>query len=514
MATVFNPLYNSPEDEQKDGKQVASSEVSLSSTAGPAGGGPTASSNPMAQRQGSGQAMNLQNYIKANVGGGDQIASGIQNKMQNQANQFGQEVQKAQGQLDQKAKPLEDELGEQGKTFAQSSFKDPQALLSQQDQLQKFNRLRTQGANADIEQLRNTQTQAVNQLGASSQFNNLQQAAQNAGRESGQFQLLQQTFGNPQYSAGQQRLDQLLLQAQPNVTRNLRQNLGQIQKSTQEQMQGLDSASQARLAALQGLSKTRADEISGMLSGGMESGLESDISLRGMNDIKASAEQRLAQAEQAGAALPGLRERLRNNTLTEADRATLGLQSGMQLYDTNLDQFINQNARQATLAEVADPTEFARYRALQQLAGDNTGDIFGGATEAGGFKPYEYDLDALNKYVDNRKNYYENTLLDEAKGVVARNPWTRSGYANQLRREMANVGNADQLQNALNTFVNNMMGLQGANHSSFDQAYNTLIEQAGLRGADDYLKNLRNQRSRVLGVAPNDIESGGNFTVG
>lgn len=407
MATVFTPLYNSPDEENNEGKQVAS-ELSLTSASGPAGGGPAATNaNPLAARQGSGQAVNLQNYIKANVGGGDQIAQGIRSNLENQANQLNRGVDQAEGEFEGKSKPLEDELANKAKDTIQTAFKDPQALLKQQQQLQQFQRYRDMGANADIDQLRQNQQQSLSQLGNSSQFNNIRDAAQHAGKEAGQFQLLQQTFGNPQYSAGQQRLDQLLLQAQPNVTRNLQQGLGQIQQTAEQRLQGLDASGQARLSALQGLSKKNSEDIFRMLQTGDYGGQEIGA---GFDDINQSVQQKIAQGAAQALDQPRLLQALKNNhDLTSGDIANLGLGDVSKIYNLDLGKYFTQQQSVAPNAsDIASNDEIQRYHALQQLAGGSApADIFGGAQENTGWKPYQFDRSAFDQDLVNAQNEYK-----------------------------------------------------------------------------------------------------------
>lgn len=380
MATVFTPLYNNQDDDKQDGP------ASLSNASGPAGGGPNASA---AAPKGSGQATNLQNYIKANIGGGDQIAQGIQNKVQNQSDQFGQGIQKAQSELQDKSNPLEAELGDDAKNVIKTSFQDPQALLGQQNQLSQFQRLRDQGANSDIHNIQNQQGQLSSQLHNSAQFNNINASAQNAGNEAGQFQLLQQTFGNPTYSSGQQRLDQLLLQAQPNSARGLQQGLGQIRQGANQQIQGLDANSQAKIAALQNMSKQNSTDIQGLLNTGQYQGEKLG---EGFDDLQKNANQRLLEAKANASVYQDLPTHIMNPAqLTSNELDLLGLTSGQSKYGVGLGSYVQNMNLNPTMAQAGNPQDYARYEALRQLSANAPADMYGGvpADQIGVYHPFD-----------------------------------------------------------------------------------------------------------------------------
>jgi hypothetical protein len=72
---------------------------------------------------------NVQEYLNANQGAGQRLTSGITSNVQNQANQFNQNVNTASNQLNTTDQNLNSQLG-QGQATAQTAFQDPQALLA------------------------------------------------------------------------------------------------------------------------------------------------------------------------------------------------------------------------------------------------------------------------------------------------------------------------------------------------------------------------------------------------
>ncbi len=507
---------------------------------------------------------NVQQYIDANKGAGDRLATGITGKVEKQADKINQGVQNSREKLETGANPLESKLGDQGKQFSQAAFKDPQALLSaananagsptapapvagpsggggfnsgattggpasqpvpanqpsqfDANSLAEFKRLMSGGYGQNIQGLG---TQVANQQqNLQGQANQLAGKAGLANSEAGRFELLRSTLGQPNYTSGQQRLDQLFLQAQPGVNRSLQQNLQGINKSTSQGIQGFTSDSTARLNALQGLSSNRSDEIGKMLSGGVDqTGLESDISGRGLSDIKNSSQAKLDAAKEAVAKTPELRARLQNGTLTQQDIQSLGLQVGTQLYDADLSKFLTNPDGTPTMANTADPAEAARYRALQQLSGGTEADIYGGEAQLGGFKPVGYNSQGLAGEIAAKKNYWEvekpkqsaNQLADifasyggaGMQGAVT--PLAQYG-AGVLAPQLRNATNLDEIKGILSNYEQ-VAASQGVPASYL---YSKYPQFAALR---DQIAASEAKRVRTLQPGVADLEGGGNFNV-
>ncbi len=499
MSTEAN--FNTEEDDEQQ----------LAGGAQPSGGA-VASSNPMsapmgAQRDQSPSGRpNIKQYLNANQGAGDRLGAGIQDKSQDLTNKFNTSLDQNRNELNTSSQPLEQKLGDQGKQFAQTAFKDPSALLAQQDQVSEFQKLQGGGYQQDIGGLQNqfnTQKSMLQQ-----DAGKIQGQANLAGSENGRFELLRNTFGKPTYTAGQQKLDQLFLQAQPGANKALQASLGGMATQATEGLTGLDSEAQAKLGALQGMSTARADEINKMVRGGLDTGLEGDLSQRGLDDMTLSSQNRYLQGQESLAGLPALQTRLANNQLNKSDLSTLGLSSGTQLYDVNMNDFISKTGQNPTLANTADPAEVARYRALAQLSGDQTADPFGGSAEVGGFNPYSYDKAALDAKIASSKNYYENDYAKTRAQALynerlANSAGVGGGYLGTYKNAIDAATNADQIQTAFNNLEASQRGV-GASTDYWSQ-------QNALR---DYLtKELPKQRGRVLVENPDDIENPNGFNV-
>lgn len=484
------------------------------SLGGPASSAPgPAGSSPQARPQGatpSGRP-NVQQYLKANQGAGQQLQQGIESNFNKQVDQSKRDLQAQREAVANKANPLEQNLGEQGSQKIQTSFKDPQSLLNQQGQLDQSNqgvqdwqKYQSGGYQSDINTLGTDAAEQQRKLQA--QVGGLAQNAQNAGTEAGRFDLLRNSFNQPNYSRGQQKLDQLFLQAQPGVSRQLQQNLTQATAPVTQDVTSFGTDTDAKIAALSGLSKARQDQIKNLVSSGSDTnGLETDMSQRGLQDIDASSQARLAEAQQRATGAQGIQDRLANRQLNQSDLGSLGFgKDGQSLYGVDLSQFLSGVNNNPTLTGAADPAEFARYRALQQLSGDTTGDIFGGATQAGGYNPYQFNATGAQQAIDAARTNLEDTRFQQARTAIANNPWTNQQQANQLRGQAGGAQNADELQNMINQFVTNMGGGTPGS-ANFDNEFNYYTSQLS-PSTQQYFKDLMAGRNNTLSVRPDDLE--------
>lgn len=421
MATVSNQYDPNDPDAQN---QSGGSGTVLNSTGGDDAGGGSGGSAPAApQRSTPSGAPNINQYLQANQGAGERLSSGIQSNVQNQANQIGQGVQSTNNKLNAQYQPLQQNLGANAQQTTQQAFQNPQALLDaynaqktapanstplsqdQQNNVNQYNqfqKLNTGGYGQDIQNYGTTAQQASNQL--QQQQSALAQRAGMAANESGRNQLLQQTVGQPGYNVGQQTLDSLFLQAQPGVANQLQQNLGNIANQSGQQVSGLTSDSQQRLAALKGLSGQDQQAIKNLFNNGNASGT-------GLNQISSNVQNEYNNlATSAPSAQAGILASMKSNQYTPEQLNSLGLGQGQQTWGVDLSNYVANNplnpAATGGYAQAATPEEFARYNALNQLAGGPNGlqsNMFGAATSAGGYKPYQFDTQRALQDINAKK---------------------------------------------------------------------------------------------------------------
>lgn len=399
MATILQPDEEKDQQQTQDPNQGVLNQTSgLTGISSSQGAQPT--NNYQQQPKGSGRFTNVQKYLQANQGAGQQLAEKISKSGETEADKIRQGIQSAQTGFGQQEQQLQGNI-QQGYQAGQQLFANP--LQQNQEQVSQFQQVyNPYGIQQGVQGL-NTDISGIQQGVA-----NLQNLQQQAGTESGRFNLLRNAIGGPKYTQGQRRLDQLFLQATP-AAKNIGNQFGQLASTYGQQADTLGQDLTARKAALGDLINQKSQELQNLYLTGTGEGVESDINQRGLEDIAASTQDRLAQANAETSTLDALRQRLEGNKLTSDDINKLGLTAGTRLYDVNLNDYITQANKVPTLASVANPEEFARYQALRQLAG-RTDDIFSGATEAGGFKPYEFNKDALTQAIKQREGQFNDLM--------------------------------------------------------------------------------------------------------
>lgn len=472
---------------------LEASSTPLAQSGGASGGAGTPASAATASPSG---RPNIKQYLQANQGAGQSLASGIQQRYGQDAEQFKQKVGDAETEFNKSTDPLNKKLGEEGDSTIKTSFQDPSKLLNQQGlldqnnaQAQEFTKLRTGGYQQDIDnvagQFGQQKAQLQNQLG------NLNQQADFAKSDQGRFQLLKQAFGSPTYSRGQQKLDQLFLQAQPGVSQQLHKNLLNPFNQAKTAFNETAATADNRIKALSDLTTDRKNQVKNTLAYGNTydgdvNTFDADLAARGFQDISESSNTALEAAKARAAAAAGIQDRLISNQVTDADREVMGVTPGTALYDVNLNDYLGETDMNPTLTNAASPEEFARYRALQQLAGDTSNDLFGGATEAGGYKPFTYRTEDLTKGIDARRQYHEETRAKQVANELIGAALTQTNFAHLLQdgqtmTALRNVKNMDDI-NAI---------LSSANYAGAGGA-------TGEGAMRDYVNSVLKQRNRKI----------------
>lgn len=213
---------------QEDKKKPEGSTLGLSSTYTPATSVNSPSLTPE-QKQGSGRFTNLQQYLNANKGAGQKLATGIGSKIEKDVEPAKKDSQEYTSKVAEGIQSARQNLqtGAQGVTQLQGINQNIQAQtgadkygqeadlgiqsFKENPNYQQFKNI--QGGQGVNENALNAYQTSLNQ--AVQQYGNLtNQALQDLSTEGGRFTQLQKTFGgmgNPNYSRGQQRLDQLFL---------------------------------------------------------------------------------------------------------------------------------------------------------------------------------------------------------------------------------------------------------------------------------------------------------------
>lgn len=188
-----------------------------------------------------------------------------------------------------------------------------------------------------------------------------QKATQETGalqNEGGRFALLDQFYGRPNYSTGEKSLDNLLAQQGTGVAARqaaLGNQGQQLQGNINQSTQGLDNLATANQAASQETAQKTKDLVSGALTG-----FDTDLDNRfkAYNDANTTYNQ-------------GLQSDISDDQLNPDTLAAYGLKSGDSLYNVNLGNYLNPTTTQANLNQFASDQDYAKYLALNQIAGDD-----------------------------------------------------------------------------------------------------------------------------------------------
>lgn len=534
MANILNP--EDENDQSQEGQNANVSQIG-----GLSGGNSTPSTpvNNAPQPKGSGRFTNIQKYLGANQGAGEDLAGGIRNKSDEYNDKIREGINSA-AQVQQGVQDEQNRINQAG-TFANQIQND--SVSAAANNLDDITKLRL--GQSDANKLYGQGLQTASNI--QQNLDPLNQMGQNLGSEGGRFKVLQDVFGGaykPQYNMGQRRLDQTLLQSQGgNQLNDLQRNIGQSVTQGQESLSGLNSTLGKGINDLRyGTQDARniiLDSI-GSFDNGQRGALGTLYS--NFETEQAAREQELQNY------LDQARAQFGTGTLSQNTADLLGYTGSDNVYDLNLRDYANSNINigdsDVTMADVLGRGDLdPRLSALSQLAGTSRDSYDLGTAEGQDilFDVDKFKSDAANQakyenitdeYEDNffdrgienalRQYYYDKNpnesreFLDEHFGL--NNPSGRTVYDEIL--DSSNQGYVPG-----STF-----SARGQYDMTEDETSREMLEaalqgsqnaaNAGWIGSDpakfQQLLNLFDkQRNRNFGIGdvPDDLETGGNFNV-
>lgn len=190
-----------------------------------------------------------------------------------------------------------------------------------QERLAEFGKYRTgEVSQFDVE----------NQAQLEQQAKELQKRADLSQSEAGRYQLLRETFNRPAYTTGQQRLDQLLLQADPTESAQLATMAKTVNAPVQEQLKALQAQKESQNAAL----KTQAQALAGKIGTGL-----TEAQTEFTTDLQKAQEAAKVQTQQAYSQLQD--KMARGEPITQDDLEKLTATSS----DQNVKDFLDYYQR-------------------------------------------------------------------------------------------------------------------------------------------------------------------------
>lgn len=431
MAVVYNPS-DKDQDQQNQTQNGSQPTNNTSNTTMNAGNSApiTASSSSSSQSPSgptgtsSGRFTNITNYLNANknFNQGDGLGGKIVNNVQQQNQNLNTGVQNATQTFNQQAN---DNRRQYDQGFVNNTINNATTAVTNPNDVNKFGQMRDasyQGPTA-LQDAPKLQVQAQNIADTTSQL----------GNEQGRFNSLRQMFNRPTYSSGQQKLDNLLVQNDPNqikqmnnarVLGNQAQNTVN-QANTQAQAQGqlyTQEANNTKQQTQDALNKAFTDQDSALQ----------------------------AKVDAANTAQTNLRNDLTSGTVTQAEADRLGLTNGMSTFGLNLSDYLNNiDANKQTVANADD---YSRYQALSKLANiDPT--VLTNPQLAGTYDSQlanQFNKDNFNSARSSTEQNYLSDLAnakfyDAASGTYSNNPFNKEYFDQQYGPNSAENANFTQL---------------------------------------------------------------------
>lgn len=330
-------------------------------------------------KKSSGQYTNIQSYLDANKDQGDQmgqkIASDVSAKADDATNQINRLSAKAPtvaaydpneiyGKIDTLSKNQRQEqkmsVGEPTQTptydFNTPQAPKPQTGLTDQEKNAYRTQRQTGGyaGPATVDQVEGyaDTMKATNEASAKAKM---------AGNEYGQQQLLKETYARPQYSAGENRLDQALVQGS-SQSRAALQNVNQ------------------KYAPLEQMFSTASNQLGNNINQANQQ------SLANKNAVLQAEEKQWqdlinpiqSRADQMSRDNPLLIDRVnadvanQDNKINEETLKLLGLSEGTDIYDLDLNNYINRDITPVGLNQAASAEERSKYQMLADLMQDQS----------------------------------------------------------------------------------------------------------------------------------------------
>lgn len=367
---------------------------------------------------------------------------------------------------------------------------NPNEIVTNQPQLETFRQLQTgiQGPQSTL---------------TGQETSNLQPLVQSTGTEEGRFKLLQQMFAKPtqEYTRGQQKLDQLLLQASPQVGQNL-QKFAQTQLSDiQKQITPAIEQQAARSKAISEAAQKAQQDISSTLGSFGEEGTGELGSLYSqLNQARQVAADKQQNDYEAAKKL------LQDQNLGNETAALLGLDPGTRIYGLNLQDYIgklNPGDTNITQADIITPEQQARLDALSRLSNLQPGDINLGE-KYGSLGPSFGGTEDLK----NRIKQYESDVNNQAKSIVDTYNTSRPERNIGDILEIGSSGN-DKYSQAYRNYLTNPTAENAFALSEITKGIRgvDISQMTGVPGVNEFNKLVNDYakvRNRVVGTPTGD----------
>lgn len=430
-----------------------------------------AQQNPTQPKQaGSGRFQNLQKYIQSNQAGAQQIGQRVQSNVNKQANQVGEAVNQAQQNLQQSSGQ---EIGRlnQGSDVINQAVANPTDYANNQDKFNQFQQLRTgQYQTQDIGNLANLQNkvQGVGDLANATQS------------EQGRAQLMRQTF-NPQtnYSKSASRLDQLLLQSNPNNLREVSQTANQAAKQQKLNLEGLQGQKETYNQQIQDLVSQKQKEATQAVNTNLQQAQQSAAD---------KYNQAIQNEAKFGEDYNRIMTNLQRGQITQADADKLGIRNlvGKSTMGEELLPYFSKTGTGMPVRqeETMSPEEIARANALSKLSGNV--DIYS-PTGANAYQASNmgYDANTLASKIGNREAQAKKEI---AQAEALRN-LTHGASLTEGLKALQTLGKDVNWNELADAKARDTYLYKGNNQNVLNQQTSDTIRNTAQKAQADYMNN-------------------------
>lgn len=344
-------------------------------------------------QKGSGQFTNLQSYLEQNAGShqGEDLAGKVGGVV-NQA-------QQAQTQADQSFRGDVDKSTVNYNQDLENQIKDnPVSVAQNKDLADQFSN--------EI----NANYGGPKDFTSSSYYGDLYGKVDEANQQSkasetepGRFSLLQNYYNRPDYTQGQQKLDQLLVQNDPNSKAafdNVRAQNTQQQQGFSDLQNSLNQYAKQGAQTTQNTNQKANDQINQQL-------------YDTQNQIKDYAAPAYQQQLEGMQKLSGGLNNRDLSGINPDQLQAMGLNSGQSVYGADFSKYFTPDTVSG-MANYVKPEDYAKYAALSQLSG-NPNDFLPDQSQVGteiGKPGYSFDQGGFNDYIQSQKTGLQNDLAN------------------------------------------------------------------------------------------------------
>lgn len=181
------------------------------------------------------------------------------------------------------------------------------------------------------------------------------QSAKALQSEGGRFALLDQYFGKPKYNMGEKSLDNFLVQNDRGVnarTQSIGRQANQLSNEGYNTARDLDNLAASNKVKTQDVAQNTINYLNQS-----KNTFDSDLERRYQEYLASNA---AANSDYSGD--------ISDDALTDSTMAAMGLSDGQSLWDLDLSNYLQHNDN-GSLGQFASDADYARYLALNQLAG-------------------------------------------------------------------------------------------------------------------------------------------------